>query len=851
MSGSARNSDQVCPRREALVAMLQLPPENSLASDFREHLNSCPRCQQTLDELTRGFSIDGMHHASALRLRSVAAADSLRIEHLIGVIEERVRSEFQQGDIHQRNQAGQAQQPSRETSPVVAAGARTEPMLAKPQDAKNTEPAISDLPATLGRYQILKRIGRGGMGVIYLAYDPSANRNVAIKLMADLSAEHQQRLQREAEAIGRLQSEHVVRLFDIDVTPAGEWFIVMEFIDGPSLAERLVNEPALNIREAVEIVASATRGLVAAHAAGVLHRDLKPGNILLDCHLRPKLVDFGLARMADTTHSLTDTGTVMGTLAYLSPEQAAGRRVDHRSDVYSLGCVLYEAVTGCPPFRGTPPEIVRQIAEVDPRRPSHLNPRVPSELETIISTAMHKDPQSRYASANDLLADLLRFQRGEPLRARPTSTWERCRKWVRRNPWPTVALVAMFLMIGSLTTAAWLLDRGYRASQALNQQLLASNRDLDRARQQADKSFELTRGKLATMIGRLRDEFLRIPHGETLAIESIRQAAGLYQQLNTLRPDNQQVAEEYLQALKDLWYAEWLYQGDEAEQWAKTWYERESVRLLDQFPASDSIGALRADLLLDLADEDQTAGDHDGALLRSTAARDLLQQLENRTPALLPVQQALWKAAYQDYQAALRSNRAPADVVSSARRMVEVQRRVVELTPTEGQLEPSCILLDQMARLADALANVSEFAEARRILDDGSAILETLLPQKPVSLDVLLAQARLVRSQAELQQRQGDWQGMGTELLRLVELQRRIVADYPEGEMSFKGLAIALLDLAEWQLQWSSDRAAADTLCQEIEQSLLRIQSNSSVAQAVLADLQTRLSKLRHRLTAK
>lgn len=831
--------------------MLQLPPENSLANDFREHLSRCPRCQQTLDELTSGISIEGIHHGSTPHLRSVAATDSPRVEQLISVIEQRVRSELQQNSIRQTPDEGQGSRPNRETSPVAAAATRTAPLWAKPQDANNTESAVGDLPAAIGRYQILKRIGRGGMGVVYLAYDPSANRNVAIKLMAGMSADHQQRLQREAEAIGRLHSEHVVRLFDIDVTPAGEWFIVMEYIDGPSLAERIVSTPALSVQQAVEIVASATRGLVAAHAAGVLHRDLKPGNILLDRQMRPKLVDFGLARMADATHSLTDTGTVMGTLAYLSPEQAAGGRVDYRSDVYSLGCVLYEAVTGRPPYGGTPPEILRQIATVDPRRPSQWNPHVPMDLETIISTAMHKDPQARYASASELLADLRRFQQGEPLRARPASAWERCRKWIRRNPWPTVAFVAMFLMIVSLTAAAWLLERAYRASQTLNQQLLASNRELDIARQQADESFELTRGKLASMIGRLRDEFLQIPQGETLAIESIRQAASLYQQLNTLRPDNQQVAEEYLQALKDLWYAEWLYQGDEAEQRAKTWYEQESVRLLDRFPASDAIGALRADLLLDLAEEDQAVGNYEGALRQGAAARDLLQQLTDRGPTSLPVQQALWKAAYQDYQAALKSNRSAADVVSAARRMVEVQRRVIELTPTAGQLEPSCILLDQMARLADALTTSSEFAEAHGTLDDGSAILETLLARNPESLDVLLAQARLLRSRAELRQRQGDGQGMGTELLRLVELQRRIVADYPQGEMSFKGLATALLDLAEWRLQWSSDRAAAETLCQEIEESLLRIESNSSVAQAVLADLQGRLTKLRQSLTAK
>ena len=273
-----------------------------------------------------------------------------------------------------------------------------------------------------GRYQIVRHLARGGMAEVYLARDLLLDRPVALKvLFPEFSADRSfvERFRREARAAANLNHPNIVAVYDWG-EEGGTYFIVMEFMDGPTLRELIRGEGPLLPFRAAEIAAEIAGALDFAHRRGVIHRDVKPGNVLIAGLV--KVTDFGIARAAtgDPQESLTQTGAVMGTAAYFSPEQAQGLELDGRSDVYSLGVVLYEMVTGRPPFVGdSPVSIAYQHVRETPVPPSRHNPDVPPQFEAVIMKAMAKNRTNRYPSAQDLRSDLLRFSHGQDVTAEP------------------------------------------------------------------------------------------------------------------------------------------------------------------------------------------------------------------------------------------------------------------------------------------------------------------------------------------------------------------------------------------------------------------------------------------------
>jgi serine/threonine-protein kinase len=312
---------------------------------------------------------------------------------------------------------------------------------------------------------VLAEVGRGGMGIVLRGHDDALDRTVAIKVLRPELATEQTRgrLLHEAQAAARFQHDHAVRVYAVAVSPEGLPYIVMEYLPGPTLAERIRTAPPLAPSEAAELVAQVADGLAAAHAAGLVHRDVKPGNIMLDpATARAKLLDFGLARVAERPSGMTQEGTLAGTPAYMSPEQAQGLpAIDGRSDVYGLGVTLYEALTGEVPFRGKPHLVIQQILSDEPRPPRRLNDAIPRDLETICLKAMAKEPAGRYPSAGDLAGDLRRWLRGEPVRARPLGAMGRGWRWCRRNPRVAVLsglslALLLALAVGSTLAALWI-----------------------------------------------------------------------------------------------------------------------------------------------------------------------------------------------------------------------------------------------------------------------------------------------------------------------------------------------------------------------------------------------------------
>jgi serine/threonine-protein kinase len=374
-------------------------------------------------------------------------------------------------------------------------------------------------PSPVTGYEILGELGRGGMGVVYKARQKGLNRLVALKMLlagTHASAEQLLRFNTEAEAVARLQHPNIVQIYEVG-QHEGLAFFSLEFVDGHSLAHKLGGNPQPP-RQAAQMIMVLARAMHYAHENGIVHRDLKPANVLLTSSGVPKITDFGLAKRLEGDSSQTKSGTLMGTPSYMAPEQARGdvRQVGPSADIHALGAILYELLTGRPPFvSANMMDTIMQVLRNDPVPPSHLQAKVPPDLETICLKCLQKEPHQRYASAGALADDLDRFLAGEPIQARPVSGVERLWRWCKRNP-RVAALTAItfFLLVagvigstGAAITIAQERNQKEREREAADEaRWLAEERKLeaDAANEQAQKN-----AKIATEQSRLAVESVR------------------------------------------------------------------------------------------------------------------------------------------------------------------------------------------------------------------------------------------------------------------------------------------------------------------------------------------------------
>jgi WD40 repeat protein/tRNA A-37 threonylcarbamoyl transferase component Bud32 len=350
-------------------------------------------------------------------------------------------------------------------------------------------------------YEVLGELGRGGMGVVYKARQAKLNRLVALKMIlsgAHAGSAERQRFLTEAEAVARLQHPNIVQIHEIGEAD-GYPFFSLEFCPGGSLAAKLNGTP-LPPAQAAPLVEALARAMQVGHDAGIIHRDLKPANVLLLSDGTPKVTDFGLAKKLDDAAGQTASGAIMGTPSYMAPEQAEGKskEIGPAADVYALGAVLYELLTGRPPFKAaTSLDTVLQVLSEEPVPPGRLVAKLPRDLETICLKCLHKDPAKRYARAADLADDLQRFQKGEPIRARPVGMFERGWRWCRRNRAVAAALaaVAAALLLGTAVATYFAIQSAHNEDRALRSAGDASAREREARQALADLEVEKRRSE--------------------------------------------------------------------------------------------------------------------------------------------------------------------------------------------------------------------------------------------------------------------------------------------------------------------------------------------------------------------
>lgn len=339
------------------------------------------------------------------------------------------------------------------TSPerqVTQAGSRS----TVPTSSSSAQPAKK-----LGRFEIRSHLGSGAFGAVYRAHDPQLDREVALKVPHAAKLRNRwfvKRFLNEAKATARLQHPHIVPLFDAGKNEK-RYYLASAFIEGGTL-DKAIGERTFEFRETARIIMQLAEALAYAHKQGIVHRDVKPDNIMLDLNGEPHLMDFGLARLETSDEKLTQDGTVMGTPAYMSPEQARGVADDisPASDQYSLGATMYEMLTGEIPFSGLPEVVIFHVIQTEPAAPRSIKSSVPIDLETICLKAMSKHPAARYESCQQMAEDLRRWLDNEPIAARKISRFERLLRWVKREPIVSGLALTVFLMFAvGLAVSSW------------------------------------------------------------------------------------------------------------------------------------------------------------------------------------------------------------------------------------------------------------------------------------------------------------------------------------------------------------------------------------------------------------
>jgi tetratricopeptide (TPR) repeat protein/tRNA A-37 threonylcarbamoyl transferase component Bud32 len=598
----------------------------------------------------------------------------------------------------------------------------------------------------VGRFELLSLLGSGAFGTVYRAHDPQLDRLVAVKVPrrgALLTRQEVDRFLREARSTAQLRHPGIVPMYEVGEDD-GLPYLVSEFVDGATLTDRMASGE-LPPRETAELIARVADALEHAHRRGVVHRDVKPSNIMVRADGSPAVMDFGLAKRSAGEATVTLDGQVLGTPAFMSPEQARGEghSVDGRSDVYALGAILYRLLTGELPFRGTVRMVLHQVLHEEPRPPRGLNDRVPRDLETICLKALAKEPSRRYAAASDLAADLSRWLAGEPIQARPVGRVEHLWRWCLREPRVAgLAASLVLVLLGAACASTWAAIWYY--DQAERQGRLAASEAGARAVALAQKA-------------EAEDHKHRAESRERLAIDAVRKFADAVvgnpdlrdrEDLRSLRRGLIEGPLEFFKALRDE-----LQASDDTDP--------ESLGLL-----ADAAHT-HAHLTDELTDKGRALQAHQEALAIWT-------RLVERWPSNARYQAKL-ASLLADIGDLRRDMGRHELALDFHRRAAEVQERLTREDPTAP--EPRSDLARILCKRGDVERALGQPGPARQSLERALAIVEKLTRERP---DVASYQDQLAGCLANLGALQVATGSPGA-AIRLCERALEIVGRLAEG----------------------------------------------------------------------
>jgi serine/threonine-protein kinase len=661
-------------------------------------------------------------------------------------------------------------------------------------------------------YEILAEIGRGGMGVVYKARHLRLDRTVALKMIlagAHASDDQIARFLIEARAVARIQHPGIVQIYEdgeIDGLP----YFSLEFVSGGSLA-RFINGKPQAPRVAATMVMALCRAVAEAHARGIIHRDLKPANVLLTLDHHPKITDFGLAKQLEGDSQQTRSGAIMGTPSYMSPEQAWGqtREIGPHSDQYALGAILYEMIVGRPPFQGaTPLETLELVRSQEPVPPTRLQPRTPTDLETICLKALQKDPARRFPDAGAMAEDLRRFLNGEPIVARPVSAPERLWRWFQRNP--RVAGLATAVVLMGITITA--------GSAAFAVTLRQRNADLSESykKENAAKEVALTNERAANVA---KDEAIAARNAETIALKNERQArekAEALVQGAFAQTRNALEAQRVLSVLLDQ-----RLRSIPGTQGIREEIIRTTMNGLDATMSSlEQLGTVARDRegfalgLRVLAGVNQRAGQiamnygrYDDTARYFRRMEELSEQLAAAEPAALePLKvKASVKATLGEFQM---------DRIGDAKKAVDffdqalaLRRQWLAREPTNDEARRG--VANMLGALANSRLRLGDPAGARALYREEIELRDRFSPALANQIEVRREHAGLRDKLGDLSVSLGDPEDGRKNFEAALKLRREIAADQPDETQAHRDVLLSLQRLGTHELIYTRDPKAA------------------------------------------
>jgi eukaryotic-like serine/threonine-protein kinase len=609
------------------------------------------------------------------------------------------------------------------------------PIPGGPNTTVDSDPIEVGMPVRyFGDYVLLNVLGKGGMGVVYKARQISLNRPVALKMLQAgiLATEGDlRRFQNEAEAVAMLDHPHIVPILEVGQYHEQRYFS-MKLIGGPSL-DRMIGQFTTDPKTAARLVRTVAEAVHHAHQRGILHRDLKPGNVILDDRSEPHVTDFGLAKRVQADSELTQSGAILGTPAYMAPEQTLGQRgmVTTATDVYGLGAILYALLTGRAPFGGeSPVETLEQVRERKPESPSKLNPRVPRDLETITLKCLEKEPARRYVSAQALADDLRRYLSGESIHARPVWLATKAWMWCKRKP--ALSALASALILALLIVLA---IEGARRHEA-------------EVRKAAESNLRIAESAVEDILKTVSESTF-LQEQNTVEIRGfgkklLKNALMYYERFVTERSHDsalrEQLAKAYFRVGEITQLIESQQRAIEPFRKAQTIWES----LVQASPDNEELSVRLAQCDLAIGKQQRLLGDLRAAMTSFALARAILEKLANRRPEN-QIYQASLAECYSWIgitQGQLEFGDSGLEILEKARK---IQQKLIGRSPTDTAYKK------RMAEIINALGSVYEkrldYAHASRTFEEVQQICESLVSEigegpKPVRLLDLMALAQ-------------------------------------------------------------------------------------------------------------